>query len=68
MYLIFVFAKCCWSIHSKMVRRRKHAHNKQKSHFHTNSAVILQVYAHALHVVWYGPKSETACMQRRQKN
>jgi len=29
MYPIFVFAKCCWSIHSKMVRLGKHAHSKQ---------------------------------------
>jgi len=30
MYPIFVFAKCCWSIHSKVVRFGKHAHSKQK--------------------------------------
>jgi len=30
MYPIFVFAKCCWSIHSKVVRLGKHAHSKQK--------------------------------------
>jgi len=29
-YPIFVFAKCCWSIHSKVVRLGKHAHSKQK--------------------------------------
>ena len=27
---IFVFAKCSWSIHSKVVRLGKHAHNKQR--------------------------------------
>ena len=27
---IFVFAKCCWSIHYKVVRLDKHAHNKQR--------------------------------------
>jgi len=27
---IFVFAKCCWSIHSKVVRLGKHAHSKQR--------------------------------------
>ena len=68
MNIIFVFAKCCWSIHSKVVRLGKDAHSKQKSHCHTNSSVIRQVYAHALHIVWYDPISETACMQRRQKN
>jgi len=67
MYPIFVFAKCCCSIHSKVVRLGKHAHSTQKSHSHTNSAVIRQVYAHALHIMWYDPISETACMQRRQK-
>ena len=40
MYAIFVFAKCSWSIHSKVVRFGKHAH----SHSHTNSAVSRQVY------------------------
>jgi len=30
MYPIFVFAKSCWSIHSKVVRFAKHAHNKQR--------------------------------------
>ena len=30
MYPIFVFAKCCWSIHSKVVRFGKHAHSKQR--------------------------------------
>jgi len=29
-YLIFVFAKCCWSIHSKVVSLRKNAHRKQR--------------------------------------
>jgi len=27
---IFVFATCGWSIHSKVVRFGKHAHNKQR--------------------------------------
>jgi len=30
MYPIFVFAKCCWSIHSKVVRLGKHTHSKQR--------------------------------------
>jgi len=28
MYPIFVFAKCCWSIHSKLVRHGKHAYSR----------------------------------------
>ena len=81
MYPVFIFAKCCWSIYSQVVRLGKHAHSKQKSHSHTNSAVSRQVYVHALlvqhpyrpsvffqHMVWYAPTSETAWMQRRQKN
>jgi len=63
-----IFARCCWSIHSKVVRLGKDAHSKQKSHSYTISSVIPQVYAHALHIVWYDPISETACMQRWQKN
>ena len=27
---IFVFAKCCWSVHSAVVRLGKHAHSKQR--------------------------------------
>jgi len=30
MYAIFVFAKCCWSIHSKVVRFGNHAHSRQR--------------------------------------
>jgi len=30
MYLIFVFAKCCWSTDSRVVRLGKHAHSKQR--------------------------------------
>ena len=29
-YPICVFAKCCWSIHSKVVRLCKNAHSKQR--------------------------------------
>ena len=75
MYPIFVYAKCCWSIHSKLVRLGKHAHSRQereKSHSYTNSAVSRHVQIHALLVqhlysvffqntVWDGPTSaETA--------
>ena len=31
MYPIFVFAKCCWSIHSTVVRLGKKAHTKQRN-------------------------------------
>jgi len=28
---VFVFAKCCWSVHSKVVRFGKHVHIKQRN-------------------------------------
>ena len=37
MYPIFVFAKCCWSIHSKAWQER--AQQTEKCNSHTNSAV-----------------------------
>jgi len=66
-------------IHSRVVRLGKHAHSKQRKTTPTQTAVIRQVYVDALlvqhlynvffqHMVWYGPTSETAWMQRRQKN
>jgi len=30
MYPIFVLAKCCWSVHSKVVRLGRHALSKQR--------------------------------------
>jgi len=30
MYPIFVFAKCCWLLHSKVVRLGNNAHSKQR--------------------------------------
>jgi len=39
----------------------------EKSHYHTNSAVSRQ-RVFFQYMVWYGPTSETAWMQRRQKN
>jgi len=30
MYPIFVIAKICWSVHSKVVRLGKNAHSKQR--------------------------------------
>jgi len=30
MYPIFVFAKCCWSIHSTVARLGKNAHSRQR--------------------------------------
>ena len=57
---------------------QERAEETEKSHSRTNSAVSRQVYVHALlvqhlysaffqHMVWYGPTSEIALMQRRQK-
>jgi len=33
-YPIFVFAKCCWSIQSKVVRLGKRAHSREKPLLH----------------------------------
>ena len=74
-----LFLQCCWSIHFKVVRLGKNAHSKQRKATPTQTAVSRQVYVRALIVqhqysvffqemVWYGPTSETAWMQRRQKN
>jgi len=41
MYLIFVFAKCCWSHDSRVVRLGKHAHSKQGKN---TSSQILQLH------------------------
>ena len=50
MYPIFVFAKCCWSVHSKVYSKawQAFAQQTEKSHSHTTSAVSRQVYVHAL--------------------
>jgi len=79
MYPIFVFAKSRWSIHSKVVRFGKHAHNKQRKTtptqtlpFHVKfmwptcpGSLASTVYsAFFQHMVWYGPTSETVSMQR----
>jgi len=46
-YPIFVFAKCCWSIHSKVARLwQERAEQTENGHSHT--AVSRQVYVHAL--------------------
>ena len=79
MYPIFVFAKCCWSIHSKVVRLGKNAHSKQRKVTPHKLCSFTSSYLHALIVqylynvfvqcmVWHGPTPETAWMQRRQKN
>jgi len=79
MYPIFVFARCCWSICSRVIRLwQECAQQTEKSYSHTNSAVSRQVYVHALlvqhlysvffqYMVCHGPTSETASMQGRQK-
>ena len=54
------------------------AQQAEKSYTHTHSAVSRQVYVHALlvqhlysvffqYIVWHGPTSESASIQRRQK-
>jgi len=48
MYPIFVFAKCCWSIHSKVVRLGKNAHSKQRKANLTQTEVSCQIYVHAI--------------------
>jgi len=50
MYPIFVFAMCCWSVHSKVkaVKLGTCAQQTEKNHSHRNSAVSHQVYVHAL--------------------
>jgi len=48
MYTIFVFAKCCWSIYSIVVRLDKQVHSNHRKTTHTNSAVSRQVYMHTL--------------------
>ena len=79
MYPIFVFAKCCWSVYSSDKAWQECAQQTKKSYSHTKSAVSRQVYVHALlvqylysifsqYMVWHRPTSETASMQRRQKN
>ena len=66
MYLIFVFAKFFWSIHSKAVHLGKNAHIKLRKATPTQTAVSRQVYANVLlvqhlytvsfqQIVWYGP-------------
>jgi len=78
MYPIFVFAKCLWSIRSKVVRLEKKAQSKERKATPTQTAVSRQVYVHALlvqhvysaffqHMVYCGPTSGTALMQRAQK-
>ena len=37
---IFVFAKCCWSAHSKEVRLGKHVHSKQKKAIPTQTLQV----------------------------
>ena len=79
MYPIFVFAKCCWSNYSKVIRLGKNAHSNQRKDSHTKSAVSslcacpassASIYSSVffLYMVWHGPTSETASVHRRQKN
>jgi len=79
MYPIFVLAKCCWSIHSKVIRLGKNAHSKQRKTTPSQTlAVSRQAYVHAFlvqhlygaffqHMIWYGPTSETALCREDRK-
>ena len=53
MYPIFIFAKCCWSIHSTVVRLGKNAHSKQRKATPKQTAASRQVYVHGLLVEHY---------------
>jgi len=79
MYPIFVFAKCCLTVHSQSgMAWQECAQQTEKSHSHTNSEVSCQVCVCPAssasiecifqHMVLYVPTSETVWMQRRQKN
>jgi len=51
MYPIFLFAKCCSSIHSKVVRLGKHAHSKENKATRTQT---LQFHAKFMHMpCWF---------------
>ena len=80
MYLIF-FSQCCWSIHSRVLRFGKNAHSKQRKatptltlQFHVkfmympSTSIYCEPSVFFQYMVWYGPTSETAWMQRKQKN
>jgi len=80
MYLSFVLTKCCWSVHSKVVRLGKHAHSKREKPLPHNLCSFLSClgacparsasieFVFFQHMVWHGPTSETVWMQRRQNN
>jgi len=77
---IFVFAKCCWLVHSKVVRLGNNAHSKQRKATPTQTLQFHVKFMYmpcwfSIYIVyffniwfWYGLTSETAWMQRRQKN
>jgi len=46
---ILVFAKCCWSVHSKVESLGKHAHSKQRKVTPTQS---LQFHVKCMYVPW----------------
>ena len=57
---IFVFATSGWSIHSKVVRFGKHAHNKQRKAtptqtlpFHTSSLCSLHACQFSIYIVYF---------------
>jgi len=46
MYPIFVFAKCCWSVHFKVVRLGKHEHSKQRKATLTETLQLHVMFTH----------------------
>ena len=47
MHPIFVFAKCCWSVHSEVGKLSKNAHSKQRKATHTQT---LQFHVKFMHM------------------
>jgi len=80
MHLVFVFAVLLVNSLQRGKAYQECVQQAEKSHSHTNPHVASsQVYIHGLlvqhlcsvffqNMVWYGPTSQTAWMQRNQKN
>jgi len=45
-YPVFVFAKYCWSVHSKMVKLGQHAHSREKPLPHNLCNFMSNLCAH----------------------
>jgi len=52
MYTIFVFAKCCWSVHSKVVKLTKNARSKQRKAT-TTQTLQFHVNVYSFNI-WFG--------------